>query len=294
MENKDLEEKAAELGFRPHDVNKTLAEVVQSRDQRLWEAFPVMLASAAEAGEFNYEAAAAHLRENEQNNLKLLVFASLGLYESLGAKFKWTKVLFGDFPPRLVNHYREKLNSGQELLIGEVSVLPANLKENFLKRPRQAAKPVKRQAEAGEQLDLESLRAEARARGLEKICLFTGWRADSDGLLAASDLFALTSLWEGLPRSLVEALKTGLPSVCYATDGVTDILRDGENGFCVPQGNLDAFCAALSRLLADPALRARLAAGAAATDLAEFDIDYMVRQQEALYSQLIEKKETKQ
>jgi len=155
MENKDLEEKAAELGFRPHDVNKTLAEVVQSRDQRLWEAFPVMLASAAEAGEFNYEAAAAHLRENEKNGLKLLVFASLGLYESLGAKFKWTKVLFGDFPPRLVNHYREKLNSGQELLIGEVSVLPANLKENFLKRPRQAAKPVKRQAEAGEQLDLE-------------------------------------------------------------------------------------------------------------------------------------------
>lgn len=141
---------------------------------------------------------------------------------------------------------------------------------------------------------LESLRAEAKARGLENTCLFTGWRADSAGLLAASDLFALTSLWEGLPRSLVEALKTGLPSVCYATDGVTDILKDGENGFCVPQGNLDAFCAALSRLLADPALRARLAAGAAATDLAEFDIDYMVRQQEALYSQLLEKKEIKQ
>lgn len=154
MENKDLEEKAAKLGFRPNDANKTLAEVVQSRDQRFWEAFPVMLANAAEAGEFDYEAAAAHLRGNEQNNLKLLVFASLGLYENLGAKFKWTKALFGDFPARLVNHYREKLNSGQELLIGEVSVLPANLKENFL-RPKQPAKPVKRQAETGEQLDLE-------------------------------------------------------------------------------------------------------------------------------------------
>lgn len=155
MENKHLEEKAAELGFRPNDANKTLAEVVQSREQRLWEAFPVMLANAAEAGEFNYETAAAYLRENEKNDLKLLVFASLGLYENLGAKFKWTKALFGDFPARLVNHYRERLNSGQELLIGEVSVLPANLKENFLKRPRQAARPVKRQAEAGEQLDLE-------------------------------------------------------------------------------------------------------------------------------------------
>lgn len=155
MENKDLEEKAAELGFRLNDVNKTLAEVVQSRDRRFWEAFPVMLANAAEAGEFNYEATAACLRENGQNDLKLLIFASLGLYESLGAKFKWTKALFGDFPARLINHYREKLNSGQELLIGEVGVLPANLKENFLKRPKQPPRPVRRQAEAGEQLDLE-------------------------------------------------------------------------------------------------------------------------------------------
>jgi len=155
MENKDLEEKAAELGFKLSDVNKTLAEVVQSRDQRFWEAFPVMLANAAEAGEFNYKAVAANLRENEQNHLKLLIFASLGLYENLGIKFKWTKELFGDFPARLVNHYREKLNIGQELIIGEVNVLPGNLKENFLNRHRQAAKPVKRQAEAGEQLDLE-------------------------------------------------------------------------------------------------------------------------------------------
>ncbi|OGR78601.1 MAG: hypothetical protein A2X32_04965 [Elusimicrobia bacterium GWC2_64_44] len=134
---------------------------------------------------------------------------------------------------------------------------------------------------------LEDLRAQARARGLEKVCLFTGWRADSADLLAAADIFALVSLWEGLPRALVEAMKTGLPSVCYATDGVTDILKDGENGFCVPQGDLDAFCSAVGRLLGDGALRARLAAAAAAADLAEFDIDFMVRQQEALYSELL-------
>lgn len=133
---------------------------------------------------------------------------------------------------------------------------------------------------------LESLRAQAAARGLGKTCLFTGWRDDSPELLAAADVFALTSLWEGLPRALVEAMKTGLPSVCYATDGVTDILRDGENGFCVPQGDLDAFCAALGRLLDDDALRRALAAGAAASDLAEFDIDFMVRRQEELYAGL--------
>ncbi|HAU90396.1 MAG TPA: hypothetical protein DCW72_09350 [Elusimicrobia bacterium] len=105
-------------------------------------------------------------------------------------------------------------------------------------------------------------------------------------MLAASDIFAMTSLWEGLPRALVEALRTGLPSVCYATDGVTDILKSGVNGCCVPQGDLAAFCDSLAALLGDAALRARLAAGAAATDLAEFDIDFMVRQQEELYEEL--------
>ncbi|OGR44709.1 MAG: hypothetical protein A2X35_05255 [Elusimicrobia bacterium GWA2_61_42] len=143
-------------------------------------------------------------------------------------------------------------------------------------------------AGGGEELD--GLRAAAAARGLAGTCLFTGWREDSAELLAAADIFALTSLWEGLPRSLVEAFKTGLPAVCYRTDGVTDILHSGENGFCVPQGDLDAFCGALSRLTEDPALRARLAAGAAATDLAEFDIDFMVRQQETLYAELLAKK----
>jgi glycosyltransferase involved in cell wall biosynthesis len=139
--------------------------------------------------------------------------------------------------------------------------------------------------------ELEKLRAAARDRGLEKICLFTGWREDSAELLAASDIFVLTSLWEGLPRSLVEAFKTGLPAVCYRTDGVADILKDGVNGFCPEPGDLDAFCAALSGLLGDGELRDRLAAGAAATDLKEFDIDFMVRQQEALYDELLEKKD---
>lgn len=136
---------------------------------------------------------------------------------------------------------------------------------------------------------LDSLRAEAKSRGLERTCLFTGWRDDSAGLLAAADIFALTSLWEGLPRALVEALRSGRPAVCYAADGVADILRDGVNGFCVPRGDLRAFCAALSRLLGEPELRGRLAAGAAATDLSDFDIDFMVRQQEELYSRLFEK-----
>ncbi|MBI4350532.1 MAG: hypothetical protein HY550_03745 [Elusimicrobia bacterium] len=161
MEHEDLIKRAAELGFRLSepsgraDAAKTLAEVVQSRDRRFWEAFPVMLANAAETGEFSYEETAACLDESESKDMKLLIFLSLGLYESLGLKFKWTKRLFGDFPARLINHFRDKLGSGQELTIGEIAILPENVRANFLKRPKPAGRPVKPAGEAAEKLDLE-------------------------------------------------------------------------------------------------------------------------------------------
>ncbi len=136
---------------------------------------------------------------------------------------------------------------------------------------------------------LETARRRAREAGLEQRLLFPGWREDSAAILAAADIFTLTSLWEGLPRSLVEAVRTGLPSVCYRTDGVTDILYDGVLGYVVEQGDLDTLCLRLGGLIEDPALRAKMAANAASADLSEFDIDYMVRQQEELYTGLMKK-----
>ena len=132
-----------------------------------------------------------------------------------------------------------------------------------------------------------ALQAKAFALGAGDKILFLGWRRDGAQWLAAADAFALTSLWEGLPRALVEAMKTGLPSVCYATDGVVDLLRDGENGFLVAPGDVDAFAGRLVALLTDPALRRRLGAAAAASIGPEFDIDGMVRSQEALYERLL-------
>ena len=132
-----------------------------------------------------------------------------------------------------------------------------------------------------------ALEAKAFSLGLEGIFMFLGWRRDGAQWLAASDVFAMTSLWEGLPRALVEALRTGLPSVCYATDGVVDVLRDGENGFLVPPGDVDVFAERLIRLLEDADLRRKLGAAASSSIGPEFDIDAMVRAQESLYERLV-------
>jgi glycosyltransferase involved in cell wall biosynthesis len=74
--------------------------------------------------------------------------------------------------------------------------------------------------------------------------------------------------------------------VATAVDGVTDVVRDGVNGYLVPVGEPEQTAARVIGLLDDPALRRRM--GDAAVALSdEFDIDLMVRQQEALYHQVL-------
>jgi glycosyltransferase involved in cell wall biosynthesis len=133
----------------------------------------------------------------------------------------------------------------------------------------------------------QALEARVFALGLEGRVLFPGWRRDAKEWLAAADAFVMTSLWEGLPRALVEAMKSGLPCLCFATDGVTDLIEDGVNGMTVPPGDVDALAQRLTRVLQDDALRAKLGQAAAASIGPEFDIDGMVRCQEALYRRLL-------
>ena len=130
------------------------------------------------------------------------------------------------------------------------------------------------------------LEAKAFALGLEGKVLFLGWRRDAAQWLAAADVFVMTSLWEGLPRALVEAMKSGLPAVCYATDGVTDLIQEGKNGHLVEAGDHRALATKVTALLKDEPARKRLGAAAAAAIGPEFDIDGMVRSQERLYQRL--------
>ncbi len=143
----------------------------------------------------------------------------------------------------------------------------------------------------GDGPERKKLEARAFALGLEGKVLFLGWRRDAAQWLAAADVFVMTSLWEGLPRALVEAMKSGRPAVCYATDGVTDLIREGENGFSVEPGDHAALAAKVVALLKDDAARKRMGAAAAASVGPEFDIDGMVRSQEALYSRLLSARE---
>jgi len=89
-------------------------------------------------------------------------------------------------------------------------------------------------------------------------------------LFRAADAALLTSTWENLPHSVVEALAVGTPVVATAVGGVPEVVHDGDNGLLAPAGDVDAIAGAIRRLEGDDALRTTLAANAARS-VAELD-----------------------
>jgi glycosyltransferase involved in cell wall biosynthesis len=126
----------------------------------------------------------------------------------------------------------------------------------------------------------------AASLGLDGRLFLLGWRRDVPRIMAALDVLVLTSLWEGLPRVLPEAIAAGVPIVATAVDGTTDILRDGDTGIVCRPRDVEGLAAGVLRLLGDPE-RGRDLARRARAVLPEFDIDRMVRDQEALYARLV-------
>lgn len=107
MSDKSLLERLSRLGLplmetsEEFDVNQTLAEVVKSRDTRLWEGFPVLLVNAARDYRFEYDRVLDNFTtEEEREDFHALLLLSLALYESYHLSFYWTKQLKEKFSNR--------------------------------------------------------------------------------------------------------------------------------------------------------------------------------------------------
>jgi hypothetical protein len=99
-----LLEKVRLLGFpmlsaeESFDTSATLAKVVQSKELRLWEAFPVLLMNSSEKGLFDYETVKKRLKPDNKKKLDYLLLMSLVLYKTLDLKFSWTKKVLRGLP----------------------------------------------------------------------------------------------------------------------------------------------------------------------------------------------------
>jgi glycosyltransferase involved in cell wall biosynthesis len=108
---------------------------------------------------------------------------------------------------------------------------------------------------------------------------FLGYRGDVADLMRAADLFVLPSHREGMPRSIVEAMLSGLPVVATDIRGSNEAVIDGQTGTLVPVSDPPALAAALNGLVTDPALRERYGAAGLKSALATFDEAVVVRRQ---------------
>jgi len=135
------------------------------------------------------------------------------------------------------------------------------------------------------QQQLEELTA---SLGLSDCVTFAGYRKQPGAIVAAASVAVLPSLHsEGFPLINIECLRLGIPVVSSNTDGVPELIRDGETGLLVPPGNAAALADAICRLLRDPAFATRLAQTGRAVALARFDPTLMCQQYEAYFASVL-------
>lgn len=143
---------------------------------------------------------------------------------------------------------------------------------------------------AGERLDSDhagpidaALRAAESDPVLKRRVRFLGYRGDVPALMRAADIYTLPSHREGMPRSVIEAMMTGLPVVGTDIRGTREEVVDGETGTLVPVNDAKALAAGLARLAGDAELRTAWGAKGRERALALYREDFVIaRQLEAL------------
>jgi glycosyltransferase involved in cell wall biosynthesis len=123
--------------------------------------------------------------------------------------------------------------------------------------------------------ELPKARAEVERRGIDRLVRFTGHRNDLLNIYASFDVFLMTSLTEGMPNTLLEAMAMGVPSVSTLVGGVPELIEHGKEGFLAPVGDAEGLATAVLDLIQNPSLRTQC--GLACRDRIEKDFSFSRR-----------------
>jgi glycosyltransferase involved in cell wall biosynthesis len=176
------------------------------------------------------------------------------------------------------------------LVVGSVGIL--NQTKNFQLLVQVASSVVDRHSgvqfiivgDGDQRRELETMVAEM---GLHRSVVLPGFRADIPRVLAALDIFALTSRSEGFGLAVVEAMASGLPCVAFDVGGLSELMVNGQTGFLVTAGDAEAFGVALNRLIVEPELRSSMGQSAQTRARTLFSVELMVRRYNELYDRLV-------
>jgi glycosyltransferase involved in cell wall biosynthesis len=140
---------------------------------------------------------------------------------------------------------------------------------------------------AGDGPDRARLTAIAEQRGVTNNVHFVGNRDDVSNMLAASDLFVLPSLWEGMPNALLEAMAAGLPVIATDVEGSRELIESGVNGLLVPAASPVPLAAAIRSILGNVQFGATLARASQNTIEKRFTEESVVSAYDELYRSLL-------
>ena len=132
----------------------------------------------------------------------------------------------------------------------------------------------------------EQLERQVHDHHLEKHVLLPGFRTDVLGCIKGFDLFAMSSVTEGLGTSLLDAMACSRPIVATTAGGIPEIVEDGVNGLLVPPRDARALADAIVRALRDASLRQRFGTAGLARVKARFTVERMVEQTAAVYARV--------
>lgn len=133
--------------------------------------------------------------------------------------------------------------------------------------------------------ELKKLKQLAENNGIEKQIHFLGFRSDIKELLNISDIYLFTTLQEGMPRSMMEAMASGLPCIASKIRGNVDLLEDNKGGFLLSPNDVHGFSKKIIFLANDPEMRAKM--GQANQErIKQFDVCNVKREIQAIYEKI--------
>jgi len=115
---------------------------------------------------------------------------------------------------------------------------------------------------------------------------FLGSRNDVPELLQAMDIFVISSLWEGLPLVLLEAMASNIPVVATRVGGIPEVVEDKKNGLLAAPGDSLSLAHEIGRLLRSPSLGQEFASNASRKVNSEYSVTTMLERHEKVYDQI--------
>jgi len=136
---------------------------------------------------------------------------------------------------------------------------------------------------------IDELKNKAEDLGIRDNVIFTGKRSDMADIYAAMDIFVLSSLREGLPLVILEALAMKKPVIATDVGGVSGVISDQESGILVKPGDIDGLSGAISQLLIDENRADKLTTNGNRFVMENFSAKKMAEQYGKLYEEVVKR-----